>query len=1036
MQNIKISYEIDYTAINGLLDRLSKITQEEKELLRALNNTEKQTQKTTNEQAKAYNNLANVVKSVGAVIIANFAFDKIKSFTSEVLKTTSSFQKYEAVLTNTLGSQKKSAEAMQMIQKFAAQTPFSVDELTNSFVKLANRGFVPAEKEMRSLGDLASSLGKPFDQLTEAILDAMTGEMERLKEFGVKSQKEGDRIKFTFKGVKTEVANTEEAIKKYVLSLGDVKGVTGSMGAISKTLEGQISNLGDTFDQLKLAIGQKLAGAFSWAISGLNGMITAFTNFISPAKTFTKTIEEEREGLNLLVRKITDTNVKTDERKQLIQQLQSEYPNFLKNLDAEKVSNEQLADRLREANKEYRNKLLLATSESALQTQAKKLEKAREQFTKADLAIDDLNNKILLKINDLPQNQQRQLQAIIQGVENDSEKLAQQLVKINNDPLFKDLIKEFDTRVSTIGGGDRFAPTEKFTEFGELLLSLKDNLGSYQGSIKVINGETENFAKSQDKFNKKFAENNIFTDRTDVKKTITKTQELNKNQKEELEKQSKLRAELNLKDFEAQRKMEIQRIENQKSINEQLLQNDKLTETEKISLLKGGFELEKQIINLKKDQELTAKEVVQKKGKEYDTYTLENKKLSQKEIIQISQKATFEEIEFARKNFEAIKKLEEDKTAKKREEAKKQREQNLNNDLDSSENLDTSILLSELETLDTTEKAYKDYQNYKTELLKKGEQYRRDIRMRFLEVELSQVLPDEVEKRKEIENEITQIKKENQKARLEDAETTAQKEIELEKKKKEAVSEIIDQSEQLGLQIADTYYQIRANNLQSEIDNTQAQKDYELKMAGDNAEKKAFIEREYNSKLKSLKREQAQQEKEKAIFDAVINTTLGVAKAIAKAELFPFNFVLAGIIGAMGVAQVLAIQSKPLPKFFEGTDFLQRGNNPLGRDTIPLLANEGERIVPTEINKKLGNIKNSELPMLVQFALANRPIGMRLKNDISPQMQNQNLNVIVKNEIDTTKIPQNKFIFDKQGFSEYVINTNKETKNLNADYSL
>jgi hypothetical protein len=31
-------------------------------------------------------------------------------------------------------------------------------------------------EQMRQMGDLASSVGKSFDQLTEAILDAQTGE--------------------------------------------------------------------------------------------------------------------------------------------------------------------------------------------------------------------------------------------------------------------------------------------------------------------------------------------------------------------------------------------------------------------------------------------------------------------------------------------------------------------------------------------------------------------------------------------------------------------------------------------------------------------------------------------------------------------------------------------------------------------------------------------------------------------------------------------------------------------------------------------
>jgi hypothetical protein len=75
------------------------------------------------------------------------------------------------------------------------------------------------------LGDLASSQAKDFDQLVEALLDAQTGEFERLKEFGVKAKVAGDQVAFTFKGQTVEVEKTEQAIKDYVLSLGNAKGI-------------------------------------------------------------------------------------------------------------------------------------------------------------------------------------------------------------------------------------------------------------------------------------------------------------------------------------------------------------------------------------------------------------------------------------------------------------------------------------------------------------------------------------------------------------------------------------------------------------------------------------------------------------------------------------------------------------------------------------------------------------------------------------------------------------------------------------------
>ena len=151
------------------------------------------------------------ILKVGASLAGALAF---KEIIQGAVQTIAKFEKLGAVLTNTLGSRSEAQKAMKQIQDFASKTPFSVDQLTDSFVKLANQGFKPTRDEMRKLGDLAASTGKSFDQLAEAIIDAQVGEFERLKEFGIRAQKEGDKVQFTFKGVKEQVDFTEASIRQ------------------------------------------------------------------------------------------------------------------------------------------------------------------------------------------------------------------------------------------------------------------------------------------------------------------------------------------------------------------------------------------------------------------------------------------------------------------------------------------------------------------------------------------------------------------------------------------------------------------------------------------------------------------------------------------------------------------------------------------------------------------------------------------------------------------------------------------------------
>ncbi len=245
----------------------------------------KETEKLNKEAVNATKGLEGMlgrIKGFGGNILGALGITAgiagIVSLTKSVITVTAEFEKYKAVLTNTLGSAQLADNAISTITEFASKTPFSVAQLTDSFVRLANQGFVPTIDELRKLGDLASSTGKDFDQLAEAIIDAQTGEFERLKDFGIKGKVNGDKVTFAFKGVRTEIENNSEAIRKYVLALGDLQGVKGAMDAIALTLTGQISNLGDAWDQLLVSIGNNTKGVFTSTIGYVTDLLTRVTD--------------------------------------------------------------------------------------------------------------------------------------------------------------------------------------------------------------------------------------------------------------------------------------------------------------------------------------------------------------------------------------------------------------------------------------------------------------------------------------------------------------------------------------------------------------------------------------------------------------------------------------------------------------------------------------------------------------------------------------------------------------------------------------
>jgi hypothetical protein len=210
----------------------------------------------------------------------------VSTFASTVLirgliDTTRRFEILKASLETATGSAEKANKVFREIQRIASTTPYSVEEITTAFIKLTNLGLNPGQAALRSYMNTASAMGKSLDQFIEAVADASVAEFERLKEFGIKAKNQGETIAFTFRGVKTEVQNNAQAIEGFLQSLGETQ-FGGAMARQAATLDGAISNLGDSWDGLKFTIAE--AGVSSLMQDGVRGVSSAvddLTNIIA-----------------------------------------------------------------------------------------------------------------------------------------------------------------------------------------------------------------------------------------------------------------------------------------------------------------------------------------------------------------------------------------------------------------------------------------------------------------------------------------------------------------------------------------------------------------------------------------------------------------------------------------------------------------------------------------------------------------------------------------------------------------------------------
>jgi hypothetical protein len=178
---------------------------------------------------------------------------------SKLVSVQRQFDVLNAGLVTATGSSEKAADAFDALQQFAQKTPYDLNQAVEGFTKLVNLGLTPSERALTSYGNTASAMGKDLNQMIEAVADAATGEFERLKEFGIKAKQEGDKVTFTFQGVKTTVGNNAAAIEEYLTKLGENQ-FAGAMERRMDTLDGAIANLGDTWDALFRNVSQSGVG--------------------------------------------------------------------------------------------------------------------------------------------------------------------------------------------------------------------------------------------------------------------------------------------------------------------------------------------------------------------------------------------------------------------------------------------------------------------------------------------------------------------------------------------------------------------------------------------------------------------------------------------------------------------------------------------------------------------------------------------------------------------------------------------------------
>lgn len=171
-------------------------------------------------------------------------------------ESAANMEQYRNTLETVLKDPKLAQQKLAWAGRFANRTPFETEEVVSAMTKLQSYG-MKGDRVLKStgrtyiemIGDMAAGMGKSFDQAVEALADSRTGELERLKEFGITKNMIGDFAKEQGYG---ELFNNKGQIKdlnlfnKALFELMNSR-FGGAMEKQARTFKGAMSTIKGVF---------------------------------------------------------------------------------------------------------------------------------------------------------------------------------------------------------------------------------------------------------------------------------------------------------------------------------------------------------------------------------------------------------------------------------------------------------------------------------------------------------------------------------------------------------------------------------------------------------------------------------------------------------------------------------------------------------------------------------------------------------------------------------------------------------------------
>ncbi|MEO0338793.1 MAG: hypothetical protein AAF242_06235 [Bacteroidota bacterium] len=406
MRNIRKSYKKARAELEFLTKGTDDYNKKVKEI-KGLNKIIRDHRESLRPTKSVYDKMTAGLRGYVGIAVAAFTTDAIIRYGSELFNLGSEME----VLTRK--AQTVFGQALPQVTRAAQENATAMGLTASQYTDAATAIgdlLIPMKFTRQEAADISTNLvdlsgalsewtggQRSAAEVSQILSKAMLGEREQLKELGIAISENDIKMRLAEKGAENltgELLQQAKAVATLELITEKSADAQAAFATNSDTLVRKQAELNAKFTQIRENIANALVPVFTRLLDAATPFVNLIDRFVGIP--LSQALQQEQRDLNVLVARITEANIKQEDRNALIGQLQQQYPGFLGNLKAEEATNEDLSNRLREVNDQYIFKI-------ALQKEDEKIQKAAEKLADRQRALAEKDIKIQEKLIDLNQ---------------------------------------------------------------------------------------------------------------------------------------------------------------------------------------------------------------------------------------------------------------------------------------------------------------------------------------------------------------------------------------------------------------------------------------------------------------------------------------------------------------------------------------------------------------------------------------------------------------------------------------------------------